>query len=197
MKRAGHTEETLSEEMRMEMLQAMAADDTRLTADDLEYRRKGKGYTYETMLELQERYPDAILYFLAGGDKMDIIPRWHRIREFLERFHIIVVRRDGEDPEADIEANVFLRQYKDRFRVIEAPEGIEGISSSAIRDKLREGGAGAEEMCHPGVWSLIRENRGMDKRTIGSFRDAYRFLINFWDAPVTYKGLTYRAIKEI
>lgn len=192
MKRAKHPEETLVEAMRLKMLSVMAEDDPRLLVDDLEYHRKAKGYTYETMLEVQEKYPDATLCFLAGGDKVDIFPRWHRINEFLERFHIIVVRRDGEDPEAAIEANDFLRSHKDKFHVIEAPEGIDGISSSAIRDKLRENEPGAEEMCHPQVWKLIQENGGIGKPTVHCFRNEYRFLSNFWDAPVTYKGLTYQ-----
>lgn len=192
MKRAGTPGEVLPEHLRLKMLQAMAGDDPRLAVEDLEYHRKGKGYTYETMLEVQEKYPDATLYFLAGGDKVDIFPRWHRINEFLERFHIIVVKRDDEDAEAAIEANDFLRQHKDKFHIITAPDGVEGVSSSAVRNLLRENLPGAESMCHPGVWKLIRENGGMGKPTIHSFRNEYRFLSNFWDAPVTYKGLTYQ-----
>ncbi len=161
MKRAKHPEETLAEHIRLEMLNAMAEDDSRLCVDDLEYRRKEKSYTYETMLEVQEKYPDATLCFLAGGDKVDIFPRWHRIEEFLARFHIIVVKRNGENPEAAIATNVFLRQHKDKFHVIEAPDGIEGISSSAIRDKIRSGEPGAEEMCHPKVWQMLMENGGI------------------------------------
>lgn len=192
MKRAGTLDEVLPEHLRLKMLSAMAEDDPRLCVDDLEYHRKGKGYTYETMLEVQEKYPDATLYFLAGGDKVDIFPRWHRINEFLERFHIIVVKRDGEDPEAAIEANDFLQQHKDKFHVIEAPAGIKSISSSAIRDKLREGEPGAEGMCHPKVWKLIQENGGIGKPTVHCFRNEYRFLSNFWDAPVTYRDKTYQ-----
>ena len=191
VRRAKRPDETLPEHLRLKMLNAMCEDDPRLCVDDLEYHRKEKGYTYETMLEVQEKYPNATLYFLAGGDKVDIFSRWHRINEFLERFHIIVVKRDGENPEAAIEANDFLRSHKDKFYVIEAPEGIEDISSSAIRDKLREGEPGAEEMCHPNVWKLIRENGGIGKPTVHCFRNEYRFLSNFWDAPVTYRGLTY------
>ena len=72
MKRAKHPEETLVEYQRLKMLSAMCEDDPRLCVDDLEFHRKGKGYTYETMLEVQEKYPDATLCFLAGGDKVDI-----------------------------------------------------------------------------------------------------------------------------
>ena len=191
MRRAKHPEETLTEHLRLKMLQAMAEDDPRLLVDDLEFHRKEKGYTFETMLAVQEKYPDATLYFLAGGDKVDIFPRWHRIREFLERFHIIVVKRDGDDPETAIAENGFLRQHRDKFHIIDAPAGIDGISSSAVRDKIRGDEHGAEAMCHPRVWQLILENGGIGKPTVHCFRNEYRFLSNFWDAPVTYRGLTY------
>ena len=35
--------------------------------------------------EVRRKYPDARLLFVAGGDKIAPIARWHRIREFLER----------------------------------------------------------------------------------------------------------------
>lgn len=38
--------------------------------DDCEFHRTEKGYTYESMEAIQEKYPDAELYFLAGGDKV-------------------------------------------------------------------------------------------------------------------------------
>lgn len=191
MKRAGHPNETLPESTRLAMLSAMAEDDPRLAVDDLEFHRTEKGYTFETMLDIQENHPQAALYFLAGGDKMGIIPRWHRIREFLERFHILVVKRDGEDPEAAIEANPLLREHRDKFRVIRAPAGIDGVSSSAVRDRLRLKEPGAEAMCHPRVWRMLVENSGVGKPTIRSFREEYRFLSNFWNAPVEYRGLRY------
>ena len=163
MRRAKRPKEVLREEVRLRMLQAMCADEPRLTVDDCEFHRTEKAYTYESMESIQEKHPDAELYFLAGGDKVGVIARWHRIREFLDRFRILVVRRDGDDPEAGLRENPFLSQHLDRFRIIPAPEGLEGISSSAVRDRLRAGEPGAEEMLHPGVWEILQENGGMKK----------------------------------
>lgn len=191
MRKIRHPKEVFPEQLRLEMLRAMAADDPRLVVDDLEFHRTEKGYTYETMETVQTQYPNARLYFLAGGDKVEIIARWHRIRDFLERFSIIIIRRDGEDPKAAIEAHPFLQRYQDRFLVIEAPEGSEGVSSSALREKLRLGDPCAESLCHPGVWTVLQNNGLLKNPTIPAFRDEYRFLSNFWDAPVTYGGLTY------
>lgn len=190
--RSGESGQVLPEKVRLEMLEAMARDDPRLAVDDLEYHRQEKAYTYETMLDLQQKYPHATLYFLAGGDKVHIFPKWHRIREFLDQFHIIVVKRDGEDPARAIAENAFLRQYQDRFHVIQAPEGIEGVSSSAVRELLREGKPGGEALCHPQVWKMLQEQADLPRTAICRFRDEYLFLSNFYLAPVTYRGLTYQ-----
>lgn len=181
--------EVFSERLRLEMLQAMAKEDSRLGVDDLEYHRKEKGYTYETMEAVQLKYPDARVYFLAGEDKVKIIPRWHRIQEFLDKFSIIIVRRDGAHPEMDIQEHLFLKDYQERFFIIDAPEGTEGISSSALRNQLWKKDENAKSLCHPDVWALLQKNYLQEKVLV--FRDEYRFLSNFWDAPVTYDGLTY------
>lgn len=163
MRRARQPKEVLREEVRLRMLGAMCEDDPRLTVEDCEFHRTEKGYTYESMETIQEKYPDAELFFLAGGDKVSVISRWHRIREFLDRFKILVVKRDGDDPESGLQENPFLREHLDRFRIIPAPDGLEGISSSAVRDRLRAGESGAEEMLHPKVWEILKENGGMKK----------------------------------
>ena len=163
MRRAKLPKEVLREDMRLRMLNVMCEDDSRLAADDCEFHRIEKGYTYESMETIQEKYPDAELYFLAGGDKVSVISRWHRIREFLDQFKILVVKRDGDDPETGLRENPFLCQHLDRFQIIPAPDGLEGISSSAVRDKLRSGEMGAKEMLHPRVWEILIEKGGMRK----------------------------------
>lgn len=162
MRRAKHPDEVLSEQLRLDMLRAMAADDPRLSVDDCEYRRTEKGFTYETLESVQAGHPGAEVCFLAGADKLSIIPRWHRIREFLDRYHIAVVARDGDNPMAAIQENPFLWQHRDRFHIVPAPEGIDGISSSAVRDLLRAGGD-PEALLHPAVWELLKENGGMKR----------------------------------
>ncbi|MBR6790028.1 MAG: nicotinate (nicotinamide) nucleotide adenylyltransferase [Oscillospiraceae bacterium] len=162
MRRAKHPKEVLPEQIRLEMLEAMAADDPRLEVDDCEFHRTEKAYTYETMESIQERYPDAELYFLAGGDKVSPISRWHRISEFLDRFRILIVRRDGDDPETALNENPFLSRHLDRFRIIPAPGGLEGISSSAVREKLCLGEP-ANDLLHPKVREILQRNGGIRK----------------------------------
>ena len=87
----------------------------------------------------------------------------YTVEEFLDRFQILLVRRDEEEPETVLRAHPFLSQYQDRFCIMPAPDGLEGISSSAVREKLRNGEPGAEEMLHPVVWQLLQENGGVKR----------------------------------
>ena len=189
----------LSEYHRMRMLSAMAEDSPRLTVDTVEYGKKTnplgtKWRTIDTLNALAEKYPDHELYFLAGGDKVDVFPRWDRITEFLEFYRIIVVKRDGYDPARDIENDKFLAPYRDRFYVMTSPDGIEGISSSAVREGISSDAPETVlEMLHPRVRGLLTDAVGLTKGEICGFFDEYRFLSNFYEAPVTYGGLTYQS----
>ena len=191
MQKAGIGKETLSEAVRLEMLSAMVEDDPRLGVSDLEYHRTEKGCTFDTLEAVSSLYPEATVLFLSGGDKVDIFPRWHKIEEFLQKYQIIVVKRDGDDPQSELAADPFLRLYPSSFLMMDAPQGLEGISSSAIRNCLRAGDDSAKALCHPRVWEILQRQGGMSGSVICGFFEEYRFLSNFWLAPVEYGGLVY------
>ena len=111
----------IDENTRFQMLCKMAEDDSRLLVDDCEYHTVESGHTYETMLHLQEKYPDYQLYFVVGGDKLCIIPRWRRIKEFLDQFNFLVTDREEFNAEEKLNENDFLRLYKDKFSIIDSP----------------------------------------------------------------------------
>ena len=190
MKRAGRKDEVLSEDTRLAMLETMCTEDQRLRTDICEYGRDLKAKTYETMETIQEKYPHAELWFIAGGDKLSVIPRWHRNREFLQKFHILVVARNGENLEGVFAENPFLMEHSEMFCLLREPDGVAGISSTCVRDKLRNGDGSAAEMVHPEVWELLLKE-GWLKMDITSFRGDYDFLSNFYEAPVEYDGLIY------
>ena len=189
MAKTPYPHEVADEKIRMDMLLAICAENPRLRADDLEYRRKGMTYTYHTLEALQKKYPDAELYFLAGADKLKIIPKWGYIEEFLKKFHIIVTDRDGTNAWAEIEADKTLCKYKDHFRVIPLADDLSGISATAAREALRNGDKEAlRTLLHPAAFQIIQ---GKKIYTIDRFRGKYFFLSNFAPSPITYQGITY------
>lgn len=181
--------EVLDQDIRYQMLCSMAEDDPRLSVDGYEYGLTVKSRTFDTLVYLREQYPDSELFFLAGGDKIDIFPRWYRINDFLEQFHIIVTNREDYDAGAAMVKNSFLNMHRDRFVVIDYPEGIGHISSSAVREKWRENDlAGVREMLHPAVYEIMTSQT---LYVIGQFRGEYAFLSNFYEASINYEGVTY------
>lgn len=53
---------------RLHMAELAVQDNQRMRCMDVEIRREGYTYTYETLEELQSLYPEAKFYFIAGAD---------------------------------------------------------------------------------------------------------------------------------
>lgn len=156
MRKAGTPEEVLSEERRIAMLTAMAAEDPRLAVDDVECRHP-KWHAMETMSCFRERFPEAELYYLTGSDNLAMFLRSKRLAEFLDSFHFAVATRDTDDPEAVLWENPVAWERRDRFWIFASPADNFGISSTAVRACFRDGTTGAEGMLHPKVYELMRE----------------------------------------
>ena len=185
--------EVLSERTRSAMLKAICGGDNRLALDEGEYGYSGtSGNSLDTMKRIQAQYPDASLYFLFGGDKLKVFTKWKTFREFCGNYKIIVFRREGFDPEDEIEHTKALREFRDAFVILPSPEGIEGISSTAVRDAVRRGDEeAAKAMLRPAVFDLLHGSPIHKETAITSFRGKYAFLSNFYAADVTYDGMTF------
>ena len=157
MRKAGFPDEVLSEETRIAMLRAMCEEDSRLEIEDVEMKHPKGWYTLETMRYVQEKYPGAEVVCLAGSDKLEIFANAHRMIEFTNSFCYGVVTRDGDDPDAILRKNPEAWARRDRFRTIKAPEGVDGVSSTAIREWLRTGEGDISDMLHPKVMELVKE----------------------------------------
>lgn len=158
MRRAGFPEEVLSEETRMEMLYAMAREDSRLDVTDVELQHPKHWYAQETMGCIQEQYPEAELYFLIGSDNLENYARAFRLVEFVEKYRYAVADRGDGDLDAILQQIPAAWERRNRFHYITPPEGIRNISSTLIREKMRNNEPGLEELLHPCVMEIVRRN---------------------------------------
>lgn len=62
---------------------------------DIELRRGGKSYTYETLTSLKELYPDDELFFIVGADMFLTLNTWRKPEIIFEKASIIAVPRDS------------------------------------------------------------------------------------------------------
>ena len=153
---------TPTAQQRLQMLRIAAEDCPQIEVSDMELRREGISYSYETVQALKEQYPDAELVLLMGTDMFLSFDSWVHPEEILKNASPGVFYRGdkGEQPaiarkKAEMEAQG-VRIYLVRNEVIP-------ISSTQMRRLLAFRCAG--EFLPEGVLDYIRENHLYDTRS--------------------------------
>ena len=192
MKRQRCPQDTLSDSLRMEMLESFAQRDSRLSVTDAQMKNKEGACDFEMLEYIQAQHPNAEIYFLLGSDKLYILPRWKTANDLLAKFRVLVAKRGEDDLEKIKQQREFIAQHWERFTVFEIPEEIASVSSSAFREKLHLLDESAARLVTPEVWEILRLHGKIPWLAITDFHEEpYRFLSNFYEACVEYNGLTY------
>lgn len=108
-----------------------------IEVSDLELRRPGPSYTVETLAEVRARWSPEALYCVIGTDQLRTIRSWHRHRELPELARIAVVRRAGEEAEA--EGRACEEETESPIPVVPVAVTRVELSGTRIRARLREG----------------------------------------------------------
>ena len=124
---------------------------------DMEIRRGGKSYTYDTLCELKR--DDARLFLLCGTDMVLSFDTWHRYEDILKMCYPTYVRSEN-DPliSSRIVAKIgaFYQKHGVMFRRI-ITDPVE-VTSARIRQTVKAGGDISKMVC-PAVERFIKENR--------------------------------------
>jgi len=83
-------------EDRMAMLELATASERGIEASDLEVKRPGPSYTYDTLLALRATDPDDELHLIVGIDAYEEIDSWYRAGDLLALANVIVTSRPGQ-----------------------------------------------------------------------------------------------------
>lgn len=85
-----------SEYHRMEMIRRAICDVAGWEASDLELRRHGPSYTWDTLTALHESgLSPSQIFFITGADAFADIATWHRYPAVLDAAHFVVITRPG------------------------------------------------------------------------------------------------------
>ncbi len=90
--------------------------------------------TYQSLLRIQEKYPQEEVAFVIGADNLGSIHKWINARNLLIDFKFVVINRDKLDIVKVIEKDNFLKEFKDRFIIL--PHFDSDISSTIFRETL-------------------------------------------------------------
>lgn len=161
----------VSDADRLEMLRIAVAETGRkeLKASDFELRKKDYLSTSEVLLRLRKDEPETALVFIMGMDSWLYFHKWRNYETILETANIAVFNRPGHvlNPKDQPEelAELCSRHLITDHSVMNIAGGLYfmesrpfDISSTALRNLLREGDAGAGEYMSEGVLKYIREH---------------------------------------
>lgn len=127
-------------QQRLEMLEG-CFQSPQIRVSDLELRRGGTSYTFETVSALKERYPDRELVLLMGTDMFLSFLNWKNPEIILQKVSLGVFYRGGRDEVCAVtEQKKALESTGARVYLIENP--ITEISSTDLRRMLVFGCAG-------------------------------------------------------
>ncbi len=84
---------------RVRMLELAAHGDSLFEVDDLESRREGPSYTFDTVNAYRTTFGNtAELFWIIGGDSLPELPTWYRVSELVTRVQIVTAVRPGWTP---------------------------------------------------------------------------------------------------
>lgn len=92
-------------------------------------------YTYRTMQELNDLYPEHKFYFILGADSLFEIETWKYFREIFPTCTILAAMRDDKNVEAMLKQMSYLKErYGACIELLRAP--LLEISSTSIRNRV-------------------------------------------------------------
>ena len=144
---------------RLRMIELAIAGEKMMCVSDCEIKRDPPSYTIDTVRLFRSRYGnDVELYWLVGGDVLEDLPRWYRIRELLDECTICLMLRPGFDaPTFDRFMDVFGHEQVKKLEQNIILNPLVDISSTEIRHRVAAG-EDISQMVHPVVAIYIKEH---------------------------------------
>lgn len=145
----------VSGEDRMAMLQLVAKENPQLLVSDMELRREGKSYSYDTVREVQALYPDAALYLIVGSDQFFSFHEWYRADVLLKMVTVCTAARNEGEYRALEE---YRAQHPDMQHCVVSNFDVVVLSSTEIRNKVKAGNR-ITGLVPPAIEDYIKEHR--------------------------------------
>ncbi len=80
---------------RLTMVEKAISDEPLFLLNTIEIERKGKSYTYDTIIQLIKMNPGMEFFFIIGADMVEYLPKWYKIDELCQLVTFVGVNRPG------------------------------------------------------------------------------------------------------
>jgi len=114
---------------RLEMVNLALEDASQIRSTDIEFRLSQPSYTIDTLMHIQERYPDDHFVLIMGADNLLTLNKWKNYEVILRDFAIYVYPRPGCD------ISSWMKHPK--ITITDTP--LMELSSTFIRNAIKDG----------------------------------------------------------
>ena len=123
-------------EHRLEMLKIAVSTNPFFEVSDIEIKRGGPSYTFDTINLLKERNPQSEFFLIVGLDAFFDFPNWYRAEELAEKIKLLVAPREKKIEDIENIKEIVKSKLKNfpEFHFINSP--LIDISSTYIRNCL-------------------------------------------------------------
>lgn len=118
----------LNEYQRLHLVQLAIEDNAQLKASDVEFKLPKPSYTIDTLVYLEEKYPNNKFSIILGSDSFSNIGKWKNADILQKNYNLIIYQR----PEFAIANNPANKN----ITVLNAP--LLNISATAIRQYIKQ-----------------------------------------------------------
>lgn len=124
------------EEHRLNMCRLATIELEGFEVSDVEIKRKGKSYSYQTLSSLKELYPDDELVFITGADMFLTLDKWKNPDIIFRKASIAAIPRDNSDSE---KLRAYYREVISKMgaKVYILPQPVMQVSSSFVRENIK------------------------------------------------------------
>ncbi|MDO5968781.1 nicotinate (nicotinamide) nucleotide adenylyltransferase [Flavivirga aquimarina] len=133
---------------RLEMVYRATKEYTKLKPSDIEFNLPQPNYTINTLVYLEEKYPDNEFSLIMGEDNLKGFHKWKNYQLILENHHIYVYPR--------ISKNKIETQFDGHKKIHHIDAPIMELSSTLIRNAIKAG-KNVKPMLPEFVWEYLDE----------------------------------------
>lgn len=122
-------------EERMRMLELSIESNPYFEVSDIELKRLGNTYTFETLEALKSQYPASELFFIVGADCLFTIANWYKPKRIFANCTLLAAGRNHATQETLEEKKKYLeKEFQAHIILLDFP--TMDISSTTIRENV-------------------------------------------------------------
>lgn len=122
----------MPQQERLEMCRMAVESCPRVIASDFEFSLPVPSYTYRTLTQLREKFPDDDFTLIIGADNWLCFEKWRDWQKILRDFHVLIYPRPGYPLDA--------AKLPSGVRMVSDPDApLALISSTFVREAMGQG----------------------------------------------------------